>query len=116
MGKGNNRINKSFKKLVASYILSAMFFLSIIFITRIGINEGFNGFYSVVMNCIFTVLFIGNLSWYYKNYKFIIDNNYKIYSKTSRNLVIALTIVSVLLLLVIDIFGNTLFKIFFLEN
>lgn len=114
MESESKKVNRSYKKLVASHILSTMFTLSIIFVTRIGFTQGFNGFYSVFMNGVFTVLFIANLNWYYKNYKFIIDNNYKAYTKGSKNLVIALTIISLILLFVIEIFGNVLFQMFFI--
>lgn len=97
------KFNKSYKKLIVFHILFTMLLISIIFISRVYINDGL---YPVLLNVFFTTLYIVNLNDVYRNYKFIIDNNYKIYTNASRNLVIVLIIMAVVLLLIIEIFSN----------
>lgn len=108
--KNNNSI-KSYKQLIAIYILFSIFSLSVIFISRTDFNEGI---YQIFINILFTVFYIAYLNEFYTNYKFIVNNNYKVYTKSGRNLVIGLIIISVIALLIIEIFcnksvGNTLF-------
>lgn len=99
----NNNYNKSYKKLVTSYILSSIFFLFIIFATRTQITKGYS---AIFFNITFIFCFISYSNRFYKNYKFIIDKNYKECSKRSRNIEIALIIILATLALLIEIFAN----------
>lgn len=110
MKSANGSFEKSYKKLITSHILITIFMLNFILVSRVAIN---GGPYPVFVNVLFVILYIGNLCEFYQNYKFIIDNNYKIYTKASRNLVIILMIISVIFLLITEIFGNRLWQMLF---
>lgn len=104
MGLVTNKFFKSYKQLIVSYIVFTTMLIFLIFTSRAAINISF---YPLCMNILFMIAFVENLISLYKNYKYIISNNYKIYTKASKNLVFALMIISTILVLLAEIFGNS---------
>lgn len=104
MGLITNKFYKSYKQLIVSYILFTIMLIFLIFTSRSAIDMSF---YPLCMNILFMIAFVENLIHLYKNYKFIISNNYKIYTKASKNFVFALMTISTILILLAEIFGNS---------
>lgn len=91
MNLNHKKYNKSYKKLIISYIGMCLFLIFFISASRAAFKMGV---FPAVLNIIFVILFIMNEKRFYDNYQFIIKNNYKRDTKISKKLVRFLMIIT----------------------